>query len=97
MHLRHVQTEGVERHEHALVHHHGTRTVRLANVGVGCVAVDGVAAGQIPRVRVDRRVYGYAGADSQNKYACYESLTSGLVVIREDWAAVAAAATRFRR
>ena len=90
-----MQTERVEGHEHSLVHHHGTRPVRLAYVGVGRVAVDGVPAGQVPRVCVDRRVYGYTSADPQNKHACYKSLTSGFICIQEDWAAaMATAATR---
>lgn len=76
-HLRNVQAERVEGHEHALVHHHGTRPVGLADVGVGGVAVDGVSARQVPRVRVDRRVHRHTGADAQNKDACYESLRRG--------------------
>lgn len=72
--LRHVQTERVECNEHALVHHHSTRTVRLAEVGVRCVTVDRIAARQIPRISVDRRVHRDSGADSQHKHPCHEGL-----------------------
>lgn len=80
-----MQAEGVEGHEHTLVHHHGTRPVGLADVGVGRIAVDGVSARQVPRVRVDRRVHRYTGADAQNKHACYESLQANRAENSQEW------------
>lgn len=74
LYLRHVQAERVERDEHPLIHHHRTGTVSLADVRVGRVAVDRVAASQVPWVGVDRRVYRHSRADPQHKHACYKSL-----------------------
>ena len=73
-HLRDVQAEGVEGNEHPLINHHGARTVRLADVRVGRITVDGVSARQVLRVCVDRRVDGHTGADPQDENACNEGL-----------------------
>lgn len=69
-----MQAERVEGHENALVHHHGARTVFLADIRVGSIAINRVPAGQVPWIRVDRRINSYTGADSQNEDARYKSL-----------------------
>lgn len=80
-----MQAEGVERDEYSLVHHHGTHAVLLADVGIGCVAVDGVSARQVPRVRVDGRVNRHTGTDPQHKHARYESLRSEWLWEKKIW------------